>query len=216
MSGIVFPPRLSFTLPSDVKSKDFADLDRPYAGFLGLNSGWSFTKNNRGIDFNLLVGVAGKASGAGDFQRWYHNAIVIADPPVWFGEIENSVHMNLYMNYIYEWRLSPNPFSVHLAVNPQIAFGTKDIYIHPEVIAYFGRRNGLSESIAHNGLLEGNVLGDNSIYLVVPQKTVLYGGFDFLHHYGQNDYKLGYRINSAETDTTEVHKYVILSFARSF
>ena len=225
--------------PSDVKSKDFADLDRPYAGFLGLNSGWSFTKNNRGIDFNLLVGVAGKASGAGDFQRWYHNAIVIADPPVWFGEIENSVHMNLYMSYIYEWRLSPNPFSVHVAVKPQIAFGTKDIYIHPEVITYFGRRNALSESIAHNrirasnreiffsvsvgyrfigqnGLLEGNALGDNSIYVVAPQKTVLYGGFDFLHRYGQNDYKLGYRINSAETAAAEAHKYIILSFARSF
>ena len=225
--------------PTDVKSEVIDDLDRPYAGFLGLNSGWSFTKNNRGIDFNLLVGVAGKASGAGDFQRWYHNAIVRSDPQAWSGEIENSVHMNLYMSYIYEWRLSPNPFSVYVTVNPQLAFGTKDVYIHPELIAYFGRRNALSSSkahnrigdgnrelffslsvgycfIGHNALLEGNALGDNSIYLVDPKKTVLYAGFDFLHRYGQNDYKFGYRINSAETEATVAHKYIILSFARSF
>lgn len=225
--------------PDNIESDNIADFDRPYVGFLGLNTGWSYFKNNTGIHLNLLFGIAGKASGAGSFQRWYHNAIVISDPQAWVAEMENTFHANFYASYLYEWRLAPNPFSVHLAVNPQIAVGSRDTYLHPEVIAYFGRRNHLSSTIAqhrigatereiffslragyrfvsHNGLLEGNAFGDNSIFLIPSKRTVLFLGFDFQHRYGKNDYRVGYRHNSSEAETTETHQYITLSYARSF
>ena len=237
--------QLSFTIgqevitPSDVKTEIISELDRPYVGFLGLSGEWSYFKNDGGVEARFLIGVAGRASGAGGVQRWYHNAVVVADPPAWVGEMENSIHFNMYVSYLYEWHLTPNPFSVYIAARPEVSYGTRDIYFYPELVAYFGRRNPTASSMAHNrigstdreiffairggyrfvgynGLLEGNALGDNSILLVTPNKSVIYAGFDFQHRYGQNEYWFGFRLNSAESERTKPHKYLILSYKRNF
>ena len=237
--------QLSFSIgqeiftPSDIKTSEISEQDRPYVGFLGLKAGWSFVENKHGLKADVLLGVAGKASGAGGFQRWYHNAIVISDPPVWVGEMNNSFHANLYTSYRREWQLSPNPFSIVLVAEPSLAFGTRDVYAHTDFIAYFGRRNPMASSIgykrlgsnqreiffsfragyryvARNGLLEGNGSNDTSVLLVSAEKEVIYAGFDVHHRFGKNEYWFGYRIQSAEATTTESHKYVILSYARNF
>ncbi|MGY8914753.1 MAG: lipid A-modifier LpxR family protein, partial [Flavobacteriales bacterium] len=135
-----FSLRQEIFTPSNIKSRNFEDLDRPYAGFLGVESGWSHSRNSSLLEANLLFGVAGPASGTSGFQKWYHHTFVVSDPPVWGNQMENSVHVNIYGSYLKEWRFAPNPFSVHMAVKPQIAFGTRDIYAHPEFIASFGRR----------------------------------------------------------------------------
>lgn len=234
-----FSLRQEIYTPSDIKSRNISDLDRPYVGFLGIQGGWSHIKNSSLFETDLLLGVAGPASGASGFQKWYHNTFVVSDPPVWGNQMENSVHANIYASYLKEWRLAPNPFSVHMAVKPQIAFGTKDTYAHPQIIASFGRRNPLSSSmiqnrlgnvnreiffslfagyrfVFHNALLEGNALGDNSVFLVEADKNIWHFGFDFKHRFGQNNYWVGYRINSPESLKTQTHRYIILSYARSF
>ena len=226
--------------PSDIQTTEITEQDRPYVGFLSLKAGWSYVKKNHGVDASILAGLAGNASGAGGFQRWYHNIFVISDPPVWVGEMENSLHANIYTSYRREWQLAPNPFSITLVAQPALAFGTKDIYAHTDLIAYFGRKNPLASSMAyhrigstqreiffslragyryvgHNALLEGNFLGDTSSVLLVPaNKEIIYAGFDVQHRFGKNQYWFGYRIQSAEAMTTESHKYVILSYARNF
>jgi len=225
--------------PSDIETTEISEQDRPYVGFLALTGGWSYVKKKHGIDVSLLLGVAGNASGAGSFQRWYHNTIVAADPPTWVGEMENSLHVNLYTSYRREWQLAPNPFSIVLVAQPTLAFGSRDIYAHADLIAYFGRRNSLSSSMGynrigstlreiffslragyryvdHNALLEGNALGDTSVFIVPSNKEIMYAGFDVQHRSGKNEYWFGYRIQSAEARTTESHKYVILSYARNF
>ncbi len=236
---LVFSLGEEIITPTDLKSKDIADLDRPYAGFLGFTGGWSHAGKSSLVEGNLLFGVAGSASGAGTLQQWFHKAIVSSDAPTWVGELENSIHTNLYVAYTYEWQLAPNPFSVHVAAHPQIAFGTRDVYFHPELTAHFGRRNTLSSSMAYtrigstdretffvlragyrfvgrNGLLEGNALGDDSVFLVSSNTTVFYGGFDFQVRRGKNEFWYGYRINSAESGHTEAHQYMLLSYARNF
>lgn len=225
--------------PSNTKTKNIAEMDRPYAGFLGLTVSWSYVKNSNGLDVNFMTGIAGKASGAGDFHRWYHNALEVPSPPTWAYEIVNSFHTNIYLNYNYEWLLVPGDFTVHFAVQPKIAFGTKDIYAQPEIAAYFGKRNTMSQSIAynqigstnrelffalrtgykfvnHNAALEGNILGDDSFFTVDPNSTFFYFGFDLKCRYRQNDYWFGYRYNSSETKATKSHKYIVLSYARNF
>lgn len=225
--------------PSNIKTVEISEQDRPYVGFLALKGGWSYTKKKHAIDANLLVGVAGRASGAGGFQRWYHNTIVVSDPPVWVGEMENSLHVNVYTSYLREWQLAPNPFSISLVAQPSLAFGTKDIYVQTDLIAYFGRKNPLPTSIrynrigstqreiffsfrtgyrfvGHNALLEGNILGDSSVLLVPAIDEILFAGFDFHHRFEKNEYWFGYRIQSAEARLTDSHKYVILSYARNF
>ncbi len=225
--------------PSDTKTKEISEQDRPYVGFLALKGGWSFVKKRHGFDVGFLLGVAGNASGAGGFQRWYHNEIVVSDPPIWVGEMKNSLHVNLYGIYRREWQLAPNPFSISLVVQPALAFGTRDVYAHTDLIAYFGRRNPLSSSIGynrigstrreiffslrtgyryvgHNALLEGNALGDTSVLLVPANKEIIYAGFDLQHRFEKNEYWFGYRIQSAEASTTESQKFVVLSYARNF
>lgn len=225
--------------PSDIETTEISEQDRPYVGFLALQGSWSYVKKKHGIDASLLLGVAGNASGAGGFQRWYHQVFVISDPPVWVGEMENSLHANVYTSYRHEWQLTPNPFSITLVAQPSLAFGTRDIYAHTDLIAYFGRKNPLHSSMAYNrigsaqreiffslragyryvglnALLEGNILGDTSVLLVPANKEILYAGFDVQHRFGKNEYWFGYRIQSAEASTTESHKYVILSYARNF
>lgn len=225
--------------PSNIKTAEISEQDRPYVGFLALKGGWSFIKKRHGIDISFLIGVAGNASGAGGFQRWYHNTFVVSDPPTWVAEIENSLHANLYLSYQREWQLVPNPFSISLVVQPSLAFGTRDIYAHTDLIAYFGRKSSLSSSmgsnrigstqreiffslkagyryVGHNALLEGNALGDTSVFLVDANKKMLYAGFDVQHRFGKNEYWFGYRIQSAEAMRTESHKFVVLSYARNF
>ena len=153
--------------------------------------------------------------------------------------MENSLHVNLYTSYRREWQLVPNPFSITLVAQPLFAFGTKDVFAHTDLIAYFGRKNPLPSSIGynrigstqreiffslrsgyryvfHNVLLEGNALGNTSVLLVPANIEIIYLGFDVHHQFGKNEYWFGYRIQSAEANTTESHKYVMLSYARNF
>lgn len=225
--------------PSKLNTSNLAEMDRPYAGYIELNLGWSYVKENYSLATDFTLGLTGKASGAGAFHRWYHNALSVPKPPTWAYELNNKMHANLYTSYTREWQLSPNNFSVYLAVKSELAIGTKDIYAQPELIAHFGRRQAMTSSMAynkigstekevffsiragyrflsHNALLEGHLFGDNSIFLVNPNNKYFYGGFDIKHRDRKNDFWFGYRFNSAETKQTKWHKYIILSYARSF
>ncbi len=225
--------------PAELTKSNLAELDRPYAGFSGVSLGWSLANTHSILETQLLLGVAGKASGAGAFHRWYHSALDFSSPPTWAHELANSFHSNLYVSYSKEWPVITGDFSIHFALQPKIAFGTKDIYAHPEVAAYFGRRAIMSESMAfnqigtttkemffafragyrfvnHNAMIQGNVFGDDSVFTLDPNSPLFYFGFDFKHRFGQNDYWFGYRRNSAETQTTRAHRFVTLSYARQF
>ncbi len=237
--------QLSFSIgqevytPSNIVTANIEEQDRPYVGFLGLKAGWSSVIKQHGWDASILLGIAGNNSGAGGFQRWYHKIFVVSDPPVWVGEMDNSLHANGYLGYLKEWTLAPNPFSITLALQPAIAFGTRDQYAQANFIAYFGRRDPMATTMAHhrigttrreiffslragyryvgyNALLEGSALGDNSVFLISPNRDFIFAGFDVQHRFGKNEYWFGYRIQSPEAPGTESHKYVILSYARNF
>ena len=225
--------------PAKINTTNIAEMDRPYAGYMELNLGWSYVNGNNRLVTDFALGLTGKASGAGAFHRWYHNALSIPKPPTWAYELNNKMHANLYSSYTREWQLSQNNFSVHLAVRSELAIGTKDIYAQPEFIAHFGRRQAMKSSMAynrigstekevffsicagyrflpHNALLEGHLFGDNSTFLVNPNSKYFYGGFDIKHRDKKNDFWFGYRFNSSETKETKLHKYIIMSYARSF
>lgn len=236
---IMFKINQEIFTPSNTKTTNIVEMDRPYAGFLGFTVGWSYTKNNHDIETNVMIGLAGKSSGAGNFHRWYHKALEVPQPPTWVYEIANSFHLNIYNRYAHEWQLVNSDFAVFLAVQPEFALGTKDIYAQPELITYFGKRNSMRYSsaynkigakdrelffalrtsyrwVAHNAMLEGNLFGDNSPFLIDPNAGFFNFGFDLQHRKGQNEYWFGYRLNSAETSKSNSHKYIILSCSRNF
>ncbi|NND15857.1 MAG: DUF2219 family protein [Eudoraea sp.] len=225
--------------PSNTESIELTDYDRPYAAFTGLQFGWATTSDRWYLGIDGMLGQAGPDSGAGDFQRWYHNAIVISPPPVWEGEIANSFHSNMYLKTVREWEWIPNPFGIRAAIELKGAAGTKDIYIEPGIALHFGRRNPMNQSIAYhqlgslkreiyftlrmsqrfvqrNALIEGHPSGDASPLTFSPEKQVFHIGFDFYHRFNRHDYKISYRYLGPEVPDNGNHNYLILSYAYSF
>lgn len=225
--------------PSQTQSVESSLFDRPYAGFTGLLSNWTVTDNNSLINVGFLIGLAGNNSGAGGFQRWYHRAIAISDSPLWVDELNNTLHLNLYAGYTKEWVFYENPFGVWFAISPKLAVGSRDIFGEGEAVVHFGRRNSIGESIAYNrignnsreiyfafrlayrqvlynGLIEGNLFGNDSIVLRTPEASLLLLGFDFNHRFDKNDFKVGVRYSGSETPTSKSHIYLQLSYGLSF
>lgn len=228
----MYTPR--FTLSTDVN-----DFDRPYAGFLGVTTTWSAPLKNQLSHIAVLIGLAGPASGAGQLQKWYHRAVAISDSPLWIDELNNSFHLNIYYQHVFEWKIAPNPFGIFIAFTPKIAVGSRDIYIQPEGVFYFGRRNELKNSIAYNrlgsnnreiyfalrfayrgvfynGLIEGNGFNTTSSFTTDSSNYLFVGGFDFNHRFNKNDFKVGIRYNTRETPLAGKHIYFKLSYALAF
>lgn len=225
--------------PSQTQSVNSNLYDRPYAGFTGLRTDWSITEKSTLYTLGTLLGIAGNNSGAGGFQRWYHKAVAISDSPLWIDELNNSFHINLYASSTKEWELAPNPFGVRLAATPRLAIGSRDIFGEAEAVVHFGRRNPIDTSIAydrlgdnareiyfalrfayrqvlHNGLIEGNLFGDNSTIIREIQNSLLRLGFDFNHRFNRNNYKVGIRYQSAEAVGADSHIYLELSYGLSW
>lgn len=226
--------------PSDVMSRDTADYDRPYAGLSGLWATWSKADQNQLLEGRALLGRTGPSSRAGSFQRWYHNNIVIYLVPAWEAEIADAWQANLYVRYLREWKLAPNPFGVRIALSGEAAWGSLEEYIQPEVAVYLGRRGDLNTTIGHqrlgslereifmvlrgsyrrlghNSLIEGNRGNSDSPFTTEALRGVWQFGFDFNHRYGRNDYKVVYRIIGKETpDQSRFHQYIGLAYALAF
>lgn len=225
--------------PSQTQSTNSALFDRPYAGFAGLKTSWSTAKENQLFRAEILLGIAGLNSGAGGLQRAFHDAIGILDSPLWVDELNDSFHLNLYFSYVKEWEIAPNPFGTRFAIIPNIALGSRDIYIEPETVFYFGKRNDVANSISYNridasskelyfalrasyrnvfynGLIEGNLFGDSSPVLVDSSNAIWRFGLDFYRRANRNDYKLGIRFNTRETQASGNHQFVLFAYGLSF
>jgi len=226
--------------PSELEETDISKFDRPYAGYLGVNFQHTISSEEWLVDIIYALGVTGPMSGAEWLQNAFHStAAEDSRQATWQGQIKNGFTANLYVNYIKEWKLAPNPFSVYFALSPTTAVGTKDIYLQNDLVFYFGKRNGLKNTIAYNQLgklknefffavragyryvfhdtmLEGNLLGDTSVFLVEPYHNVFIYNVEFYYRVGRNDFKFFYNFLSAETKNTENHMYVTLSLARNF
>ncbi len=236
---LTFELQMQAYTPSDINTREVRKIDRPYAGFTGLSSEWSFSHDSGLLEVKALLGLTGPSSGAGSFQRWHHRNIVLVGVPTWFTQIEDSFHANLTVSYVLETQLAPVPFGVWLAVKPTLAYGTKDIFAQPEVIASFGRRNPAGSTVAynqvgsidreiyfsfrfgvryvsHNALLEGNLLGDDSEYTIEPLSNFLRIGFDLRHRSGKNDYTMVFQFIGKEAEVMDPHRYLTLGYARSF
>ena len=188
--------------------------------------------------FSLLTGLVGPSSSAGNFQRWYHENIVLFKVPTWAAELENQFHVNASFTYAKEQQWNPNPFSVYFAFQPTLTLGTKDIFAQPEAVLYLGRRNPLNSSFAYqqinstereifialrasyrlvlrNALLEGTLTNGNDFDSDL-KNGVLIPGADFKHRSGKNYYTVGYRHNSQETRQINDHQFIVLAYGRSF
>lgn len=226
--------------PTNLIATDIDKFDRPYAGFLGLSGGITNTYEKKLYDYKLLVGFSGPLSGASFVQSLFHkSATANSRIPSWVGEIKTSVYMNLYFNYIQEWKFQPNPFSVYMAISPKAAFGNRDIYLQNDMVFYFGKRNSIMNSAAyqqigafekelffairlgyryvfHNAMLEGNVLRDSSIYLLEPYQNLFLYNFEIHRRGKRNIYKFSCNFSTPEAFGMQPQLYTTLAILRNF
>lgn len=226
--------------PSDLLEENFKSFERPYAGFLGLSNELSIANKRRLLDFKFLMGITGPWSGAEKVQSVFHSTTAEESRiATWEEQLENSLHLNLYFNYIREWQWQPNPFSVHFALSPSVAFGTRDAYIQNDAVFYFGKRHALNETMAykqignqerelffairlgyryllHDGMIEGNWIRDRSLFTVEPYHQILFYNIEGYYRKGRNDIKLTYNFETPRTPKAKPHLYISLTFARSY
>ncbi|MEZ4874251.1 MAG: DUF2219 family protein [Flavobacteriaceae bacterium] len=227
--------QLYFTLsqqaytPSNIETQSITEMDRRYVGYLALETGWSTVVASSLYRANIQMGLLGPASGVGKFQQWYHDHIVKYKTPTWAHELPNALHTNLELNYAKEWEWAPNPFGVYFAVTPSAVMGSKEIFIQPEVIAFFGRKNPLPHSMAYHqiGNLERELYFslefaykwvEKNVFLEKEklEKTIFLFTFNFHHRYLTHEYRVGYHYNSKEALGLERHQYISLSYSKSF
>ena len=226
--------------PSDNKTTNINNFDRPYAGFLGFHYQYSIANPVRMFKFEYVIGFTGKMSGASGLQSLFHSSVAVnSSIAPWTGQINNGIINNLYFGYIREWKLQDNPFSFHISAGPTIAFGTKDIYLQNEMGVYVGKRNTMNASLAydqisvtnnelffslilahryvvHDTLLEGNLTGDSSEVLRDPYQNLYIFKLGIYYRLNRNGFKIIYNYESSETERTEPHAYFTMSIARSF
>lgn len=215
--------------PTNVETFESLEMDRPYAGYLRLETGWSIATTTSFYKANLEFGIVGPSSGVGQFQQWYHDHIVKYKTPTWAQELSNTLHANLGFEYAREWEWKPNPFSIHFALTPAAVIGTKDLFLKPQVTAFFGRKSPLQKSMAFNqiGDLERELyfslqfgykwVAQNAFLenLEIENEIFLFD-FNFHHRFLTHEYRVGYHYNTKEASNLDRHQYISVSYAKSF
>jgi hypothetical protein len=224
--------------PSDVLAVRIEDFDRPFAGYSALTSALSLTNEKRLMDFAFQMGVTGVISGAEGFQKWFHSTNESSNPS-WVAQIDDAVHINFYGSYTRDWNLLSGPFGVYAAWTPSMAFGTKDIYIENQATFFFGKRRDLRHTMAyhqigeiqpeffflvkfayryvmHDALLEGFLVGDNSIFVLDPVDHLFTYGCEGFYRKKRMEYRAGYNYASPRAPTTTLHTWITISIARNF
>ena len=228
----------TFYTPSNILSERIEDYDRPYAGFLGFNTGISLTNEKRIMEFILTIGVTGEISGSQGLQSWFHNTNE-SQTATWTGQIENNTHANLYGSYLKEWLLLENNFNVFLATRPKIALGTKDYYLENKATLYIGNRRDMETTMAyrqlgdlenelffaltgsyrfviHDAMLQGSIISDNSEFTLEPIDSVIFYGAEAYWRNNVLDVKVAYQFSTRRAESTGTHGFTTLSLTRNF
>lgn len=223
--------------PSDIDALRVEDLDRPYAGYLSIKSGWSLVKNETLYATNLEVGLTGPYSGAGTLQMWFHDMLNYRSPN-WFSEIGTKIHANIEASTLKEFIVSNTGLDVFLALQPVLLLGTKDRYLQQNFIAHFGKRSFTNKSsaynqlsteneffftvntgvryVAYNDLLVG-VLTENSPALDrTIENWVTHLNLTVNLRRNKNSFLISYVSNSPENLKSKSHSYISLSYGRNF
>ena len=221
--------------PDDLRVTNLSEMERRYAGFLGFETHYAIAPKNNIFEVSLLLGIVGPSSGAGGFQRWYHDNIVRYVTPTWANEIPDEFHSNISFSYRTEIELSSNPFGVWLVPTPEVTIGTKDTFWQLGGEIFFGRKSAIHKSMAYhqmgdlekeiyfsfswnhrwverNAFLEQDVPG----FQQQPEDRIVLFSFKFHHRFKKNEYRFGYYHTTSEAEGLKSHRYVGVSYVRGF
>ncbi len=68
----------------------------------------------------------------------------------------------------------------------------------------------------HDGMIEGNWMGDQSVFTVEPYHQLFLYNFEMYYRRGRNDFKLTYNFETPRTREADPHLYISLSYSRCY
>ena len=88
--------------PEDTKSSQVVEDDRPYAGLLYLELGYSSRSSSTSNSWLVMLGVVGSSSYAEETQSLTHDVLGLDKPQGWDNQLDNEAVLNLY--YEHKWK----------------------------------------------------------------------------------------------------------------
>ncbi len=225
--------------PSDLLETNYLRYDRPYAGFLGFQYTHSIALKNRVYNVAFSTGITGNSSGANWLQNAFHNSVSGSRASQWIAQIAEGLTLNTYASFTQEWLMSTEPLGIYIALTPKIALGTKDVYAQNDFVLYFGNKQPAYNSMAynqigsleneffvgvrvgyryvfHDTMLQGNLLGDSSLFTVRPSQNIFIYNVETYYRYKCYEVMFFLNFISKRTKKAQEHFYFQFSIAKSF
>jgi hypothetical protein len=125
-------------------------IDRPFAGYLYLKYAQrTLLRKEQQLDWSLAAGVLGPASGAQNFQNWYHNLMNYAIYPGWDKQIPNNFALDAGVQYTAAIRPRNNSIA-SLFPNAQLNLGTTFSNLRAGACFVLGKTEALGNSALFN------------------------------------------------------------------
>lgn len=222
--------------PTNLRSTDPSDFDRPYAGWFYLKTEIGKIKTNSAFFIAVETGVTGEEALSGKIQTWAHEFFNI-DVPTWTQEIESKFLVNLKARYIWNKAFNQRQVFKYI-IEPSL--GTKDIYLSNSVEYTFGALNDFNKSsrnnfidrtdtneffgfislghryVLHNTLIQGSLDYNDQTFTTNREPHIFYFKVGSTLKFKRNTLKLIYNFNTKETPLSSSHSFGTLSFSRNF
>jgi len=229
----VFVGQLIHT-PKDLLSTNLDDFERPYAGYLYTSAAVSQARRSHMWIVSGEFGFAGPLSLVGNIQVEFHK-LINRPIPTWVGEIENSIHVNTYGDYVKSFQKKAIFF---VDLHSRTAFGTRQIFVEQQATLFFGSRSAINKSsfynkidsvpelygyggvyyrsVGLNALIQGHPWGDNSPFTLRIENQIVGARLGAVLRRRSNTFQLEYVIQTNETMREERIQYVSAVFKRVF
>ena len=150
--------------PKTIGSSDTRRMDRPYAGWNFISSGFiRFQNANSAEQLEAELGVVGPASGMVKLQEWWHDKFNLPEPKGWNSQIRNEVVLNLSYKYLRSFTLTRG---IELMSQTNAVAGTGQNRISQQLILRAGDTNSIRASGFFNGRLgSGSIDHDEEFFL---------------------------------------------------
>ncbi|WP_436515863.1 lipid A-modifier LpxR family protein [Ekhidna sp. To15] len=219
------------------------DMDRPYAGQVSLAASNEYYYKNRSyLKAKLELGWMGPSLRTGDLQYEWHKTFGMQLPLGWEYEINNAPIINIYGTYASTLLTGE---ILDLISESSGALGTSFTHVRQELTVRFGtfkpiqhstHYNGVLgienkgpgnhefyfflspgyEYVAYNATIEGNFLGEESIYTETRVPGVFQMRAGIMASWTKFDFALLYYRRTKETTESTFHKYIGIRLNQRF
>lgn len=215
-----------------------SQFDRPYAGWIYLQSSWHGTGQKSSLRLSADLGLMGPATRIQPLQFWWHDIFGYRKPRGWAYQINNTPSIHLSMNYLRRLFYQPKTELYFETSNKAGTILTQSANgiafragkMKPLTSSVWGsnrlweksNRQGMDELFffiketvryrLYDATVEGNLIGVPSLYTKSIEPVLLHHYMGVAMAWPAFDLVLGHNITSKETPEARFHQYTTFDF----